>query len=168
MTTLSRYSRMWRGRLVLLALAAGTGVVVTGLGTLPGPVAWSDVEPPVSPGSPPPQLEDRLGAMDAAIARDDLSRAIFEWRDVYGVALRARRWEDMVAAGDAARRVDTLARRHSDRLRVFQLEAREAYMQALFLARAARSVQGVDRVADAFASLGDAEMAARARTVLVR
>jgi hypothetical protein len=39
---------------------------------------------------------------------------------------------------------------------------------ALFRARDARAPEGTERVAEAFSALGDTEMAARARTILVK
>ena len=46
--------------------------------------------------------------------------------------------------------------------RSFRPEARRAYLEALFRARTARADEGIRRVADAFAQLGDGEMSARA------
>ena len=106
----------------------------------------------------------RLAAIDEAIARNDASRAIFEWRDAYGVALRSRRWDAMAAVGDAALRIDA-ATGPSGRPTGFRAEARQAYLRALFDARAAGARDGIERVADAFAALGDATMAAQARAL---
>jgi hypothetical protein len=108
-------------------------------------------------------LPARLAAIDHAIARQDLGRAVYEWRGAYGVALGTRRWEAMAAVGDAAMRVDALAGLPTGHPTGFRAEARQAYLKALFQARAARSREGIDGVADRFAALGDKEMAARAR-----
>ena len=94
-----------------------------------------------------------------------MSRAIHAWRDAYGEALGSRRWEAMAAVGDAALRVDALAGLPARHPTGFRAEARQAYLKALFRARDAGSVEGVERIADAFASLGDIQMAARARTM---
>jgi hypothetical protein len=109
-------------------------------------------------------LADRLVAVDSALARQDLTRAIYEWRDAYGLALRARGWEPMAAVGDAAVRVSALAGDPGD-MAGFRSEARRAYIHALLRAQRDRSREGVDRIADGFVRLGDRDMAARARTL---
>jgi hypothetical protein len=110
-------------------------------------------------------LPARLAALDAAIARDDVGRAIFEWRDAYGIALGSRRWDAMIAVGDAAVRIDGLSSRRARVPTGFRAEARQAYLRALFDARASGSKEGMHRAADAFGALGDADMAARAHAI---
>ena len=113
-------------------------------------------------------LAERLAALDAALASRNVSRAVYEWRDAYGIALRSRSWESMVAVGDAAVRVDAAASRPAGHPSSFRAEARQAYLRALDDARSVRSKEGIQRVAAAFAALGDAQMAAMVRTVAVR
>jgi len=110
-------------------------------------------------------LPARLASVDEALARRDVSRAVFEWRDAYGVALRSRQWESMVAVGDAAVRIDAATSRDAGHPSTFRAEARQAYLRALFDARAAGSREGVQQVAAAFAALGDAEMATMVRSM---
>jgi hypothetical protein len=110
-------------------------------------------------------LAERLAALDAAIARRDFSRVVYEWRDAYGLALRARGWEAMAAVGDAAVRVDTVMGSSEGRVTGFRAEARRAYIHALLRAQREQSREGVDHVADGFTTLGDTDMAARARTL---
>jgi hypothetical protein len=111
-------------------------------------------------------LAGRLAAIEEAVARRDATRAIFEWRDAYAAALGSRRWEAMVSVGDAAVKIDGVAGRATGGQPTgFRAEARQAYLRALFDARAAGSDEGIQRVASAFAALGDAEMAARARSM---
>ena len=112
-------------------------------------------------------LPQHLAAVDAAIARKDLGRAVLEWRDAYGLALGSRRWEAMADVGDAAVRIDALASRPVGQPTAFRAEARQAYLRALFEARRTKSQTGISRIADAFAALGDVEMAERARTITV-
>ena len=112
-------------------------------------------------------LPQHLAAIDAAIARKDLGKAVFEWRDAYGLALGSRRWEAMADVGDAAVRIDALARRPVGQPTAFRAEARQAYLLALFQARRAKSQTGINRIANAFAALGDTEMAERARAITV-
>jgi hypothetical protein len=113
-------------------------------------------------------LAERLAALDAALARQDVSRAVYEWRDAYGLALRSRGWDAMAAVGDAAVRVNAQMggpAGQSGGSAGFRTEAHQAYIHALLRAQRERSREGVDRVADGLGSLGDAEMAARARTL---
>jgi hypothetical protein len=140
--------------LALGGLAGGTG---TGARSAPRPALVIHER----------ELPARLAVIDAALARKEMSRAVFEWRDAYGVALRSRSWESMVAVGDAAVRIDAVASRPAGHPSGFRAEARQAYLRALLDARAAGSPEGVQRVAAAFGALGDAEMAATARTMPV-
>ena len=109
-------------------------------------------------------VRSRLAAVDEALARKDVSRAIYLWRDAHSVALGSRRWDAMTAVGDAAVRIDA-ATGPLGRPTGFRAEARQAYLRALFDARAAREHEGIERVADAFAALGDTKMAAQARAL---
>lgn len=113
-------------------------------------------------------LSERLAAVDTALARGDVSRAIYEWRDAYGVALRSHRWDAMVAVGDAAVKIDASTGRPVGQPTGFRAEARQAYLRALFDARAAGAPDGIRRVSDAFAALGDTEAAARALKLLAQ
>jgi len=150
--------------LSILAVAALGGATAGALTTPRGDVTRPESPRTVAYATP---LARRLGAIDEALGRRDVGGAIREWRDVYGVALGARRWEAMVTLGDAALRIDGAAGRPVGRPTGFRAEARQAYLRALFLARSAGSAEGVERVALAFATLGDTEMAARARTIVV-
>jgi hypothetical protein len=157
------YRRLeWSGLIVSsLALAAVTGIALGGLAVRASATR-------LERHLPAPRAElPRLAVLDEAIAHKEVSRAIHEWRDAYGVALGSRRWEAMVEMGDAALRIDKLAGRAARYPTGFRAEARQAYLRALFLARSAGSTEGIERVAEAFAALGDAEMAARARAVAV-
>jgi hypothetical protein len=106
-----------------------------------------------------------MARLDDAIARQDVSRATFEWRDTFSLALGARRWEAMADMGDAAVRIDALAADGDGRPTGFRAQARQAYLRALFQARSQRAPEGIERVAQAFAALGDAEMASRSRAL---
>jgi hypothetical protein len=155
----------WRGLVMsipwMLALVIMLAILGGGRGEGTGGASFT------APLSAPAEraLPARLAAIDEALARRDLSRAVFEWREAYGVALRSRKWDAMASVGDAAVRIDALARQPSDYPTGFRAEARQAYLRALVDARAARSRDGIVRVADAFAALGDAEMAARLHTL---
>jgi len=145
---LSAYARvpMWLG--VIVAVAAAASVVLV---------------PRTSPTSvPPPAAAETetqrawqiaLDAMDHALAAGDISGAEMAWRKAYGLALRSRQWQALVAAGDGALRIgERVAVKRPDRAR-----AAEAWRAALFLARAQQSVDGVLSVAEGFGRLGDVE-----------
>ena len=155
--------RGWEQGLVLSIV----GILAVAVAALGGFAAGSRGVPGREPGGSH-RIDDRalraqLAAVDEAISRQDRDRAIQAWRDAYPVALASRRWEAMAAIGDAAVRIDAMV---IPREAGFKPEARRAYLQALFSARAAGSLQGIQRVADAFAELGDAEMASRTRALM--
>jgi hypothetical protein len=105
-----------------------------------------------------PDWQERLSLVDQSIARSDLSRSMYEWREAYAAAVASRRWDAMAEVGDRAVRISQLAGGSA-----FWSEARKAYRNALFRARAQRSVEGMRRAAEAFEKLGDSETAAEAR-----
>ena len=154
---------MWAG----LTLAVVTG---TALGSLAGARArvTSPEGPRLTRDAHEASLSRLLLSVDAALARKDLSRAIYEWRNAYGQALRTHGWEAMAAVGDTAVRIDALAALPGAHPTGFRAEARQAYLLALFRARAASLPEGIERVAQAFTALGDAEMAARVRSIQVK
>jgi hypothetical protein len=104
---------------------------------------------------------ERLGRVEQAIAEQNPSLAVYEWREALGAALGTRRWRPMAEVADAALRVDALLPAPGR----FRAEARRVYLSALFRARAERSLEGVQRVMEAFERLGDAEAAEHARRV---
>ena len=99
-------------------------------------------------------------SMPRSLASRNLSRAVYEWRDAYGLALRARGWEPMADVGDAAVRVKTVMGGAAGRSTGFRAEARRAYIHALLRAQREQSREGVNHIADGFTSLGDTDMAA--------
>src|SRR5262249_61175950 len=82
-----------------------------------------------------------------ALARGDRASAEWAWRNAWGAALGARRWEGMAAVGGLALRMGESPR------------AREAYLVALFRARDQRSFTGVLRAQEAVGTLGDPPVA---------
>ena len=160
--------RMERGSIVLsiVAVAGIAGIALGGL-AIDRAGATKLERPGLRESWPAPTLAERLTAVDAAIARQDQGKAIREWRDAYGVALGSRHWEAMADVGDAAVRIDTLVGRPAGNPTGFRAEARRTYLRALFQARNQRSPEGIERVAQAFAALGDRDMAAGARAIVV-
>lgn len=98
-----------------------------------------------------------LDHVEEALSRNDLTRAGTLWREAYAAALRSRHWEGLVAVADVYRRLGALA----DFRRAAEAKARETYLAALFRARQEGSLDGVLRVAEVFADLGDREVVER-------
>src|SRR5438445_11856052 len=90
------------------------------------------------------------GAPPRADSFETVASAELSWPDAYRAALGSRRWDAMVEVGDAALRIGEAT---GDR-EVAAARARRCYLEALFRARDQRSVDGVPRVAEAFAALG--------------
>src|SRR5262249_51763192 len=155
----------WTGIFLSFLAVAGIVVLVRG-GTLPD--TYGTTTPDRSDSSErrdDTALAERLAAPDAALDPQGLSRAIYEWHGAYGLALRSRGWDTMAAVGDAAVRVNALMGvGPAGQFAGFRSEAHRAYIHALLRAQRGRSREGVNHVADGFAALGDADMAARART----
>ena len=138
------------------AVAAVLGISgLSGSGSIPGRLNQLAFLQP----SPESAWTQRVALVDEALAGADLSRATYEWRQAYGAALRSRRWDALVEVGDRAVRIAEVGGGATH----FRAEARQAYLNALFRARAKRAVEGMHRAAEAFERLGDSEMAQGAR-----
>jgi hypothetical protein len=87
--------------------------------------------------------EAPVRVVSEALARGDRASAEWAWRNAWGAALGARRWEGMAAVGALAVRMGESPR------------AREAFLVALFRARDQRSFTGVLKAEEAFETLGD-------------
>ncbi len=108
------------------------------------------------PAAPTPDAgwRARLRDVDTALAEGRVSRAVRAWHDARALAARSGSWEPLLAVGDAARWIGEAAPPpHAARE-----QARMAYLQALFRARAQESIDGVLRATEAFARLGDRDV----------
>ena len=92
-----------------------------------------------------------LRVVETELARGHVDVAVRVWHDAYGAALESRRWESMIAVGDAFMRIGHAAGTPGGA----RMNARDAYLTALIRARRNRSVDGALRSADAFRGLGD-------------
>jgi hypothetical protein len=110
------------------------------------------------------EWKSHLAAVDRAVAAKDVSGAIRAWRDAYGAALGSRRWEPMFAVGQAALRIGQAAGARAG----FDDKASQCYLTALFRARQQNSTDGALLIAEAFADLGDLEVANRAARMAER
>jgi hypothetical protein len=79
------------------------------------------------------------------------------WDDTYRAALATGRWDRLVDAGNAYRRLGEVVGPAA----TFDAKAREAYLAAFARARQERSLEGVLGVAEALAALGDRESVER-------
>jgi hypothetical protein len=104
---------------------------------------------------------DHLQAADAALAESNVSRAARVWQEARSAALRSGAWHALVEVGDASLRIGELAAARGSA----RAEARDLYLRALFQARARGSLDGVLRVTEAFASLGDQDVVERGLSV---
>jgi hypothetical protein len=96
-----------------------------------------------------------IQAMDDALARGDFYAADLARRTAQLMAQGSRRWDALVAVGDADLRFATFPGA-SPTLRA---EARRSYRSALMHAREQGSIEGVLRVSEALAAVGDKEQA---------
>ena len=103
----------------------------------------------------------RIGLVDDAIERSEMSRAIYEWREAYGAANRSGSSEGLIAVGDRAVRLAELSRGSG----YFLTEARSIYMHAAIRARAERSRDAILRIVNVFEKLGDSERAGQVRRI---
>src|SRR5262249_21913774 len=103
----------------------------------------------------------RIALVDDAIGRSDVSRAIYEWREAYGAAVRTGRSEGLIAVGDRAMRLAEITPGSG----YFRNEARYIYTHAAFRAAAERSRDAILRIADAFDRLGDTQRAGQVRRI---
>ena len=103
----------------------------------------------------------RIALVDEALGRSDLSRAIYQWREAYGAAVRSGRSEGLIAVGDRAIRIAELAGGSG----YFLTEAKYVYVHAALRARAERSRDTILGIAELFEQLGDTERAGQVRRI---
>jgi hypothetical protein len=123
-----------------LAILGTTGLVVTSRRQAAAPVE--------------PLWVLRVRELDRALAAGNVSAAASVWPVAWHAALATRRWDAMLAVGDAAVRLGRRSRTSS----AAHTDARRAYLLAFERARRERSTEGVLRVAEAFAALGDRDV----------
>lgn len=110
---------------------------------------------------PAPAWVRRIALVEEALGRSDLSRAIYEWREAYGAALRTGRSEGLIAVADRAIRIAE----HAGASEYFIREARDVYVHAAFRARAEGSRDTILGIAARFEQLGDTERAEQVRRI---
>ena len=139
-------------RFLTVAVVSGAAVIVWAL-----PYAHRAVETRpevlVSGGHAPSasSTAERIAAIGEAVQGGDLATARAAWHDTYRSLRRTRDWQGMAALGDIALGIAGA----SGARQQWEGEARQAYLGALFRARAEASLDGILRATDAFATLGD-------------
>lgn len=96
-----------------------------------------------------------LGVVQQELQHGHLDAAVRAWQDAYGAALESRRWDSIIAVGDAF----VALGRASGSPRGARMNAREAYVTALIRARRDRSVDGALSAAEALRALDDRALA---------
>jgi hypothetical protein len=95
--------------------------------------------------------DTHLHRVEAAIARRDARDAKRAWRHAYGAAWSSPSWRGLADVGDASMRIGELTGSPTAARRL----ALAMYSRSLIRARRQRSYEGLRRLADAFATLGD-------------
>ena len=143
-------------RFLTAAIVAGAAVIVWVLPQVHRVIDPS-AELPVSAGqtSSATSTAERIRVIDEAVQRGDLVTARAAWHDAYRSLRRTRDWQGMAALGDIALGVAGASAARQP----WEADARQAYLGTLFRARAEGSLDGVLRATDAFATLGDRDVA---------
>lgn len=137
---------------VVIALAVAV-VVLTGT------ALWVSARYRIDPRAPADVAEavwrDRLRALHASVAAGDGVAAIRAWHDAWQASVQSCRWDAEIAVGDAALLLGKVVTSYW----VAMPDARQVYRAALIRARAQASFEGIVRAGQAFAALGDVEVA---------
>src|SRR5262249_39331274 len=105
-----------------------------------------------------------VGRVDEALVRGHRSEAEWLWHDAYAHALGARKWEGLLAVGDAYIRIADAAHGR----KAGEVTARSLYLVALYRAREEGAIQGVLEAAERFRQLGDRAMVTQCLAVADR
>ncbi|HSD49965.1 MAG TPA: hypothetical protein VLG48_01060 [Candidatus Methylomirabilis sp.] len=97
-----------------------------------------------------------LRQSDEALRKQDVKAAQKAWHQAYLATLGSTTWEGRLDVGDASLRIGEVAKGRE------LVKARSLYMEALLRARSQGSLDGVLRAGEAFAALGDLEVANQA------
>jgi hypothetical protein len=129
-------------KMTLIVAPAVIGVLVGGLTT-----------PVMTPGRGAPSARSLQTSVEAALEHGDFSTAVRMTDAAHRRATSDRRWESLIEVGDLYYRIAS----RTGAPEAANERARGAYQAALRSARHAGSLEGVLRVAEAFAQLGDVD-----------
>jgi hypothetical protein len=149
--------RHWPPVLPWLLAGLGCGLLVVLIIAAAGPGVRID---PERDGGGTRTTAVALERLERALERGDGRGAARAWHDAHVSALQGD-WRARVAVGDAALRLGDVG----PDAETARARARQSYLAALVVARTERSGEGVVRVAEAFAALGDEEPAAQSLRV---
>jgi hypothetical protein len=136
------------GATSLLLTWLGTGVTAqAGARTLVQSAAW----------------REPLSRAEIALANGEMRQAEQAWEEARRAAIRSRMPHGLLEVGVAYLSIGEVTR---DR-RTALSRARQLFLESLFQARERRDVDGIAAAGQAFASLGDCEVAERAHAVVV-
>lgn len=108
-------------------------------------------------GGAVPRWLAHIERLDVALGRNDTYAMVYAWHLACLEARAGNQWEGMLAVGEAALRIA----RATGLTLAFTAEARQALHVALQRANRQGSREGLTRVADAFAVLGDFDVVAQ-------
>ena len=155
----TRDRSMWsglRGRVIwcslTVAVMAGAAVMVW---ALPHAHRAADGRAERAAVESSPDSSERIASIDEAVQRGDFAAARAMWRDVFQSLRPTQDWQAMAALGDSALRIAGASGTRGP----WEADARRAYLGAMFRARTDESLDGVLRAAEAFATLGDRDVA---------
>ena len=131
---------------LMVATSAVVALLIGGLAVIEVLTARAVSEPPAA------RWQAALARMDDAIDRADFVDAARRWREANEAARHSREWTALIEVGDGYRRLQRTGRVPAE----MGGAAREAYLNALLRARHEDSLEGMLRVAESFAALGDA------------
>jgi hypothetical protein len=101
-----------------------------------------------------PSWAGPLRAADEALAQGNVQGAVQAWDAAHLAAAGSLQWDGLVEVGDLYLRIGEASGSRDTTLAT----TRRAYFAALFRACQTESLEGILRVADAFARLGDAQV----------
>jgi hypothetical protein len=119
-----------------------------------GQVSELEVRPEQAGAVLPASWRGHLRTVDRALGQHDVDQARNAWESAHTAAIASSSWEGLIAAGQACLRIGgAVGARPSA-----EPEARRAYFAALYRACQENSFEGIMRIAEAFADLGDRDI----------
>lgn len=131
-------------------------------------LAWSviDVTAPAAQArtpAPAAAWRDSLSRAEIALANGEMRQAEQAWEEARRAAIRSRMPHGLLEVGVAYLNIGEATRDRQTAV----ARARQLFLESLFRARQRRDVDGIAAAGQAFASLGDCEVAERAHAVVL-
>ena len=138
--------RSLRAHGIRIAMLIGVGLLVT-----IGPSAVSQA----LARDPEPSWRAALESLDSALAAGNVDAALPLWQAAYRSARASRDWRPLLLVGEASLRIGIGTGKRG----ASESAARTCYLIALFRARTQESLEGILEITEAFAALGDRDVA---------